>query len=196
MSGNKNYSDLRLLALGAFTHEEVANKLLQLNATSTDLRTIASGAHDRIMHLAQLTNAEGNAEEFETLRRQLQDAETRIAQFSAELTEALSKVEDETSAKNSLQGQVNVLTAELNHIRATYDLPDEDGEDEDEDGVEEGTDSERGALTGYMPTREELKVIATENGFKVRAQTGGKEDLADYVYVTMEKTVEFAHARS
>lgn len=193
MSGNKKYSDLRLLALGALTHEEVANKLLQLNASSPDLRSIASGAHDRIMYLAQLTNAEGNAEELETLRRQLQDAETRITQFSSELTEALSKVEEETAAKNSLQGQVNTLTAELNHIRATYELPDEDGEDEDEDGVEEGASDVR---TGYMPSREELKTIATENGFKVRAQPGGKEDLADYVYVTMEKTVEFAHARS
>lgn len=194
MSGNKKYSDLRLLALGALTHEEVANKLLQLNASSPDLRSIASGAHDRIMYLAQLTNAEGNAEELETLRRQLQDAETRITQFSSELTEALSKVEEETAAKNSLQGQVNTLNAELTHIRDNYDLPgDEDGEDDDEDGVEEGASDDR---TGYMPSREELKTIATENGFKVRAQPGGKEDLADYVYVTMEKTVEFAHARS
>lgn len=194
MSGNKNYTDLRLLALGDLSHEEVAKKVLQLNSTSPELGSVVRGAHDRILHLSQTAVVANNDAELETLRRQLQDAEARTQQFSTELTAALSKVEEETSAKNALQGEVNRLNSELQHIRDNYDLSEEDGDDED--GVEENGDEKIEIRTGYMPTREQLKEIATANGFKVRAQPGGKEDLADYVYVTMEKTVLFAHERS
>lgn len=192
MSG-KNYGDLRHLAMGHLSHEEIANKLLQMNATNPELTSVLRGGHDRIQHFLSTAVVATNDSEIETLRRQLTDAEARNQQFSIELTSALSNVAVEKERANGLQGEVNRLSGELQHIRDTYDLSDE--EDDGEDGIEEET-SEMPARVGYMPNREEIKEIATANGFRVRQQSGGKEDLADYVYVTIEKTVQFAHDRS
>ena len=206
MSGNKNYSDLRSLALGHLSHEEVAHKHLQMNGSHAELTSVLRGGHDRIQHLLQ-TGGSGNTEELQAkldtvqsnatsmeeniveLNRRLAEAQAKIASQETELTSALSSVAVEKQRADDLQERIT-------YIEQHYDLSDVE-EGDDEDGVEEAEKtSETTARVGYMPSRSELKDIATQNGFRVRAQSGGKEDLNDYVYVTMEKAVEYAHSKS
>jgi chromosome segregation ATPase len=124
--------------MGDVPHEELANKLLQLNATSPELSSVLRGAHDRILHLATTATVATNSAEVETLQRQLEDANARIDQFSTDLTSALMTSANEKDRADGLQGQVNELNAELQRIRDTYDLDDaEEAESGDEEGGEE-----------------------------------------------------------
>ena len=131
-----NYKDIRQIAMGDQPHEAIANLLIQQNSTSQNLASVLRAAHDRILHLASTAVVATNDSEAETLRRQLADAEARIQQFSGELTAALAQVTEEREAKNALQGEVNRLNAELQHIRDNYDL------EEDEEGGEGAPESE------------------------------------------------------
>lgn len=192
MSG-KNYGDIRHLAMGDLSHEAVANLLVQQNASSPNLHSVLRAGHDRILHLASTATVATNDSEIETLRRQLADANARVEQFSGELTAALSNVAVEKERADTLQGQVNQLSADLQHIRDNYDLSDLEGETDGDDSADAENEIDNGPREAYMPSRAEIKEIALANGFRVPQ---GADDLKPYVYVTVEKAVELAHSRS
>ena len=192
---DKNYGDIRQLAMGHLSHDEVANNMLQLNASTADLASHARAAHDRILHLAQ--NVGGtDATEIESVRRELEAAYTQIAELSGQLKSAQDSVTAEKTRADNLQNEVTALNGELQHIKDNYDLSDLDAEGEEEGDLaveDRENEADFGEREAYMPTRAEIKEIALAQGFRIPQ---GANDLRDYVYTTAEEVVKLAHTKS
>lgn len=205
MSG-KNYGDIRQLAMGDVSHDELAHRLLQVNASTPDLSSLTRAAHDRIMHLAE-TGGTTDTSEIETLRQQLHEANLRLneaagnaVELNGKLIESEQKWLAEKDRADGLQEKVNVLSADLQRIADNYDLSDldaeGDGEEEKIEDRENEADFSAEERPGYMPSRDEIKEIAIRHGYRTRKQANGKEDLNDYVYLTVEESVTLAHSKS
>lgn len=140
---------------------------------------------------------EASQAEAAALKNNLQNAEVMIGNLNAQLNSAnteLDKCKSELTqaylATNIAQAESSELRAQLQHIAENYEI-----DESDEQEVEHEADCGK-PHTLYIPTKDELRTIALNRGFRVRPQGDGTEDLNSYVYDTMTDAIKYSAERS
>lgn len=161
---NKDYTNLRALALGNIGHEELAKLCLHQTATSTDLRSVLQAAHDRILHLNALLTQQP--------RTFVGDGERTV--FHLDIGEGAD------------QAAVAQVMASIGEVDLNTTAPAQFNEEQPEQEAlpveEEATTMTITILTQPELSREQILRAALQRGFKKRPQAGGADDLNQYVY--------------